>query len=187
MNTVTVGTLRSYIERLKLINFTPDLLIVDYADIMRSSQQFDAPRFEQKKIYEELRGFAVELDIPIWSASQSNKAGANEDIVGLENMAEAYAKAGVCDLVIGLSRKPEEKATGTARLFIAKNRNGVDGITFDLHIDTSMSKFRIVDRVLAEEKKVDLSDEDEGKKFLRSRWKKLVSTQDDDLNLTKVI
>ena len=59
-------------------------------------------------------------------------------------MSEAYGKAMVADVVVTLSRKPEEKAKGTARLFVAKNRAGKDGILFPLHIDTSQSRFTIM-------------------------------------------
>jgi replicative DNA helicase len=181
MNTCTVGTLRSYLERLMLVNFKPDLLLIDYADIMRSSQQFDAPRFELKKIYEELKGFAVELDIPVWSASQSNRDGAKESIVGMENMSESYAKAAPCDLIVGISRKQEEKSTGLARLFIAKNRNGRDGLLYEIHIDTTMSKFILIDKPEIEEqqfRKVDLKDENESKKLLNRAWSKVKQDSD---------
>ena len=56
-------------------------------------------------------------------------------------MGESYGKAQVSDVVLGLSRKPEEKASGYARLFVAKNRAGMDGINLRLKIDTSKSKF----------------------------------------------
>ena len=56
-------------------------------------------------------------------------------------MSEAYGKAMVADCVITLARKPEEKSSGLARLFVAKNRAGRDGLIFPIRIDTSMSTF----------------------------------------------
>ncbi|HBQ59321.1 MAG TPA: hypothetical protein DD671_06785, partial [Balneolaceae bacterium] len=50
----------------------------------------------------------------------------------------------VSDVVLGLSRKPEEKATGYARLFVAKNRAGMDGINMVIKIDTAKSTFKTV-------------------------------------------
>ena len=188
MNYATVGTIRSYLERLMLVNFKPDILVIDYADIMRSSQQYDAPRFELKKIYEELKAFSVELNIPIWSASQSNREGAKENIVGMENMAEAYGKAAPCDLIIGLSRKQEEKASGMARMFVAKNRNGRDGLLYDIHIDTATSKFIVVESESNDPeqrtKKADMSNAEESKKFLRNTWNKI--QKDGELNLQSI-
>lgn len=66
--TATIYTLRSHIERLDLKGFRPGLIIIDYADIMRSTRQYDSLRHELKLIYEELRGFAGEKLLPIWTA-----------------------------------------------------------------------------------------------------------------------
>lgn len=146
-STVTCLNIRNHVERLAATGYRPDLIVIDYAGIMRSSEKYDAPRFELKKIFEELRGMAGELNVPVWTAVQSNKEGANADVVGMENMAESYGQAHICDFIVGLSRKPVEKATGYGTLFIAKNRAGTDGIQFQIHLDTSKSKLRIVDKI----------------------------------------
>ena len=87
----------------------------------------------------------MELNVPIWTASQANRDSAKSDIVGLENMSEAYGKAMVADVVVSISRKQLEKATGAARLFVAKNRAGQDGVLFPIRIDTARSHFEIID------------------------------------------
>ena len=140
---------------------------------MRSTRSYDSLRHELKLIYEELRNLAMEMRIPIWTASQANRDSANSDIVGLENMSEAYGKAMVADLVISLSRKAMEKSTGHGRLFVAKNRAGRDGILFPIHIDTSLSTIRVIDdesQTLSEAVK---EDEGELKKQLRKKWKEV--------------
>ena len=124
-------------------------------------------------IYEELRNLAMDLSVPIWTASQANRESANSDIVGLENMAEAYGKAMVADVVISLSRKAMEKSTGAGRLFIAKNRAGKDGLVFSIHIDTSKSKFEILDdNTLTLDEAVHQSNGDM-KELLRRKWKEV--------------
>lgn len=140
----TVNTLRSHIDKLTVQGFVPDLLIIDYAGIMRSTEKYELLRLELKKIYEELRSFANELDIPVWTATQSNKEGADKDYVDLTNMAEAYGQAHVADFVLGLSRKALNKSTGYGNIFIAKNRAGVDGIQYQIHLDTARSKLRVL-------------------------------------------
>lgn len=67
-NTASIYTLRNHIERLNIKGFNPGLIIIDYADIMRSTRQYDSLRHELKLIYEELRGFAGEKAIPLWTA-----------------------------------------------------------------------------------------------------------------------
>ena len=141
----TITMLRNHIEKLSLKGFKPGLILVDYADIMRSSRSYDSLRHELKLVYEELRNLSMELEIPVWTASQANRDSANSDIVGLENMAEAYGKAMVADVVISISRKAAEKSTGVGRLYIAKNRAGRDGILFPISIDTATSTFSILD------------------------------------------
>jgi replicative DNA helicase len=171
-NTASIYTLRSHIERLDIKGFRPGVIIIDYADIMRSTRQFDSLRHELKLIYEELRGFATEKGIPIWTASQSNKEGSNNDIVDLSNMSEAYGKAMVADVVLSLSRRSHEKSSGFGRLYVAKNRAGRDGLVYPVKIDTARSKFEITGGAGSLEGAVK-ENEDEVKRALRLKWKEL--------------
>lgn len=150
-STVTCHQIRNHIDRLAITGYRPDMIIIDYAGIMRSSEKYELPRFEIKRVFEELRALALELNIPIWTASQSNKEGANADYVDLTNMAEAYAQAHICDFVIGISRKSSQKSTGFGTLFIAKNRAGMDGVQMQIHMDTSKSKVRVLTEAEAAE------------------------------------
>jgi len=171
-------TIRNHIEKLMLKGFVPSVIIVDYADIMRSTKSYDSLRHELKLIYEELRNLAMELNIPVWTASQANRDSAKADIVGLENMAEAYGKAMVADVVISLSRKAMEKSTGAGRLFVAKNRAGKDGLVFPIHIDTSKSTFEILDeRSLTLDEAVKQTDS-EMKDLLRQKWREVNGRED---------
>lgn len=167
----SINTLRNHIEKLGLKGFKPNLILIDYADIMRSTRSYDSLRHELKLIYEELRNMAMELNCPIWTASQSNKDGSNSDVVGLENMSESYGKAMVADVVVSVSRKPEEKATGAARLFVAKNRAGRDGILFPIHIDTSQSKFSVLEEREMSLVDAKLMDDAQAKATLKQKWK----------------
>ena len=166
----SVTTLRNHIEKLALRGFKPSVLIIDYADIMRSTRSYDSLRHELKLIYEELRNLAMELRIPIWTASQANRDSANSDIVGLENMSEAYGKAMVADLVVSLSRKPTEKATGAGRLFVAKNRAGKDGILFPIHIDTARSSITVLDEEVSTLSEAIRDDKKEAKALMKKKW-----------------
>jgi len=147
----SVNMMRNHIEKLKLRGFIPSMIVIDYADIMKSSKSYESIRHELMLVYEELRQLSQDFNLPIWTASQSNRAGSGADVVGLENMSEAYGKAMVADCVITLARKPEEKASGFARLFVAKNRAGRDGLIFPIKIDTSMSTFTALTEEEAQE------------------------------------
>ena len=141
---------------------------------MRSTRSYDSLRHELKLIYEELRNLAMEIKIPIWTASQANRSSAQSDIVGLENMSEAYGKAMVADVVLSLSRKAHEKAEGAGRLFVAKNRAGRDGLIFPIKIDTAQSRIR----TLTEGEVIDLdhkkqASETDMKELLRKKWREV--------------
>jgi hypothetical protein len=175
--TATVNTLRNHLEKLLLKGFVPNMILIDYADIMRSSREYDALRLELKLIYEELRNLAMEKNIPIWTASQANRDSSNSDIVGLENMSESYGKAMVADVVLSLSRKPSEKATGIGRLFVAKNRAGRDGILFPVHIDTARSTIKVLDEGELTLQEALTQDDSERKQVLREKWKQVMGAK----------
>lgn len=143
-STASASTLQSHIDKLATQGFRPDLILVDYAGIMRSADRYELLRLELKKVMEELRALATDMDVPLWTAIQSNKQGAESDIVDLTNMAEGYGQAHVADFVLGLSRKSSNKATGFGNIFLAKNRAGVDGIKYQIHLDTAKSKMRVL-------------------------------------------
>ena len=176
----SVVTLRNHIEKLTLKGFKPNLIIIDYADIMKSTRSYDSLRHELKLVYEELRNLAMELDIPVWTASQANRDSAQSDIVGLENMSEAYGKAMVADVVVSLSRKAAEKSTGFGRLFIAKNRAGKDGIVFPISIDTSMSLFSILDENSMSLSEATAASNSEAKAALLKKWREVKGNEEED-------
>jgi len=169
----SVMTLRNHIEKLTLKGFKPSLVTVDYADVMKSSKAYDSLRHELKLIYTELRNLAVELQIPIWTASQANKDSSKSDVVGLENLGESYGKAQVADVVLSISRKPMEKSTGGGRIFVAKNRAGRDGLLFPINIDTAKSKFEILDDTEMSLNEAVAQDNNTMKEKLREKWKEV--------------
>lgn len=181
-STCTVHMIRNHVEKLSLKGFIPDVILIDYADIMRSSRQFDSLRHELKLIYEELRGLASELQLPIWTASQTNRDASNSEIVGLESMSEAYGKAMIADVILTISRRSHEKASGQGRLFVAKNRAGRDGIVFPILIDTSRSFFKITGDNITLDNAIE-EDQNTMKQALRNKWQEL---QKEDVIIKKL-
>jgi replicative DNA helicase len=179
--TATVNTLRSHMDKLAMTeNFRPDMIIIDYAGIMRSTEKYELLRQELKRVFEDLRTFANECDVPVWTAVQSNKDGADKEYVDLTNMAESYGQAHVADFVLGLNRRSANKSTGYGNIFVAKNRNGIDGLQYYVHLDTARSTLRVLtdDEVtqMKSQADIDASDADNGidngtLSFLRKRFK----------------
>ena len=168
----SIYTLRSHLEKLALRGFVPHVIIIDYVDIMRSTKEYDALRHELKLIYEELRNLAMELAVPVITASQSNRAGSEVEVLLTEHISESYGKAQVADLILTLSRRSIDKASGQGRLFVAKNRNGRDGLVFPVLVDTATSTFTVVDEEQTLNEALD-DDERQKKQLMREKWKQV--------------
>ena len=138
----TVNTLHAHLEKCKQQNIEPDLIIVDYADLLTSKSSKEK-RDKLDDIYTNLRGLASEMKLPIWTASQVNRSGAREEIIQGDRMAESYSKMMITDFAMSLSRSAEDKENGTGRWHVMKNRYGADGITYDSIMDTSIGKIEI--------------------------------------------
>jgi replicative DNA helicase len=141
----TYHTLMGYIQRLTVLGHKPDLILIDYADLMRSSAKADARHEELGFIHEEIRGMLGELKIPGWTASQSQRSSLQDDVVEADKIAGSYMKIMTDDLVISLSRKVADKMTNTARVHIIKNRFGPDGLTFPAQMDLAHGIINIFD------------------------------------------
>jgi replicative DNA helicase len=139
--TCSVMGLRGHIEKCIMQGLNPDVIIVDYADLLRGTGA--EKRHELEGIYEDLRGLAGEYEVPVWTASQANRSALEEDVIGAEKIAESYGKVMVADFVISLSRKVQDKLAGTGRWHVIKNRFGPDGITLPSKMNTSNGQINI--------------------------------------------
>lgn len=142
---ITANTIMADIKHLEHIDFKPELLIVDYADLMRSTEAGEKRYQDQGIVYEELRGLAGELEIPCWTASQVQRAGMNDEIIEADKIAESYAKIMGSDFVFSISRKLSDKLAKTARVHVIKNRFGTDGVTFGAEADFERGAFNVYD------------------------------------------
>ena len=168
----TVETIRSHVQRLiQTKDFRPDAIIVDYPDLLKATKSYGEKRHELEGNYEELRGLAQELNCVMIVADQTNRGGLDLELVTISAIAEAYSKATVCDLIITISRTPEDKMNHTGRLFIAKSRLGSDGIVLPFVLNTGANVR--VDVLNSNEDPISLmmktSGEEGMKKFMKER------------------
>ncbi len=170
----SVATIRNHLHKLKMKGVVPDILIIDYADLMRSRRAYDQRRMEEESVYEELRGLAMELDIPIWTAAQANRSGMDAEVITLKEIAECFAKAMICDLFLTLNRKKDGSDYSTVgNLFVAKSRMGRDGVKFPMVIDTTMSKIEVLDPGAFTE-----DDEDDRETRMKRKLKEMMLSKD---------
>ena len=122
----------------------PGMIIVDYADLLKPVVVRKEKRNELESIYEELRGISTEFQCPIWTASQTNRSGLNAEVITMEQISEAFSKCFVADFIFSVSRTIEDKQNNQGKIFVAKNRNGPDGMIFNIFMDTSNVNIKIL-------------------------------------------
>ncbi len=169
-------TISTHLEKLRQKGMTPDMIIVDYADLLKptaSGFKTQELRHSLGNIYEELRAIGQVWDIPVWTASQTNRSGLNADVITMESISEAFSKCFVADFICSISRTVEDKTENKGRMFVAKNRNGIDGIVYPMEIDTSKVHLRVLPP--GEDSSIDavvMKTKQEQDEHLRQKYKK---------------
>ena len=124
----TINTIKFHMGRLLSNGFDPDLIIIDYGDLMRSRRGYDQKRFELESIFEDLRALAMEMKLPIWTATQSNREGFNDDVITIDKVGEAINKAMVVDFFGTFSQR---------KFHIGKNRMGQANVNYNIDMEPS--------------------------------------------------
>ena len=141
----TTQSIKNHLEKLKKRGIHPDMVIVDYADLLRPVKSRSEKRHELESLYEELRGIAQSMECPIWTASQTNRSGLNAEVITMEAISEAFNKCFVADFIFTVSRTIEDKKANMGRIFLAKNRNGPDGLVLPIFMDTANVCIKILE------------------------------------------
>lgn len=173
--TASTMTLKNHLEKLRMRSVDVDMVIVDYADLLRPVVLQREKRNELESIYEELRGLAQEFKCVIWTASQTNRSGLNAEVITMEAISEAFNKCFVADFIFSISRTIDDKIANTGRMFIAKNRNGPDGLVFPLFMDTANVSIKVLQP--SEEGETDEVSSRKQKEKLFDKYKKFKKQQ----------
>lgn len=141
----SVVTIRNHLEKVSSRGKKPDLIIVDYADLLKP---IGDPRAEKRhqleSLYEDLRALAQEYNCPVWTASQTNRTALNAEVITIESISEALSKCFVADFIVSVSRTMQDRDANTGRLIVNKNRNGPDGMIYDMFMDTSNIQIKVL-------------------------------------------
>ena len=141
---VSSKKIEAHLEKMIAAGNKPDLIIIDYADLLLShSNKSDSTYGEQGGVYIDLRGMSGEYEIPVWTASQTNRSGIDSEVIEADKVADSYAKVMNADFIMSVSRKSKDKLNNTARFHIMKNRFGPDGITFPSKMDTNKGSIEV--------------------------------------------
>jgi replicative DNA helicase len=125
----------------------PDLIIVDYADLMKSSVKHTERRSDLGLVYRQLKALAAEFTCPVWTASQINRAGYDRQESDISNLAESWEKAMIADLVLVARQTKEEFSANKLRLYVGKNRSGAARMEIPCKINYRHMKIEESDEV----------------------------------------
>jgi len=169
------GHFRALLNELKLKRqFEPDLIFIDYLNICASSRMKGMGGAINsysyiKAIAEELRGLAVEFDLPIFSATQTTRSGYSNSDIGLEDTSESFGLPATADLMFAIMSSEELERCGQLKIKQLKNRYNDPTIHKRFVIGVDRSKMRLYD---VEENQQTLTDDtpvfdktDTGKRF----------------------
>jgi hypothetical protein len=144
------GHFRALIEELKSKkNFVPDIIFVDYLNICASQRMKFGGGVNSytyvKAIAEELRGLAVEYNVPLISATQSNREGLNSSDLDLTNTSESIGLPQTCDLMLALISTEELEELGQIMIKQLKNRYNDPSYYKKFMVGIDRNKMRIFD------------------------------------------
>lgn len=123
-----VSGLNGYLDALEgARGFIPDLLLVDYGDLMKLDSRFQIDELD--KLYKDLRGIGVKRNIAVATASQVHRAAETKKVITGGNTAGAFAKTFTADYVLTYNQTPAEHGLGLARLYQDKGRTDKDKFT----------------------------------------------------------
>jgi replicative DNA helicase len=177
------GHFRALLNELKLKKqFEPNIIFIDYLNICSSSRMKGLGGAINsysyiKAIAEELRGLAVEFELPIFSATQTNRSGYSNSDVGLEDTSESFGLPATADLMFALITSEELERVGQLMVKQLKNRYNDPTSYRRFVVGVDRSKMRLYD---IEENKQTLTDDTpvfdkapNGQKFTESvkEWK----------------
>lgn len=145
-----VGHIRYLLKELKLKRrFVPDIIFLDYLNIMASSRLRSSDAGNSygyiKAISEEVRGLAIEFDVPVFSATQSNRGGAANEELSITDISESYGVTFGCDLIIGIITTPEFDAQHKICYRQLKNRYRDINMNNKFFLGVNKAKMKLYD------------------------------------------
>ncbi len=176
-----LNAMRASLDKLKLQGKTPDVIIVDYADLLKGNSRKERHE-ELEEIVEGLRGIAGEYECPMYTASQINRSGANDDVITGTSIAGSFSKLMTADFVVSLSRKIEDKLAGTGRWHVIKNRFGPDGMTLPSKANMSNGRINIYSDDSIDGKKT-TSDMSKGESLVRKNLLQKYNEMNGDIDV----
>jgi len=134
----TVLDVEAKVKEAERRGMRPDLVVIDYGDLLKSHEKHDNIRHEQTSVYRHLKQMAMIHSVAVWTASQSQRPKDEPEhayLLRAKNVSESYEKVRIADLVATLNQTPREKKMGILRFHIDIYRSNEDGRTIRLIVN----------------------------------------------------
>jgi replicative DNA helicase len=153
--TMTVNTLRAYLQQLYMTEFKPDLVVIDYIGEMQDYPGL--PTYESRyRMVRDLRGLATEDKVCIFTAMQPNKdareaqkkdSSLGDGVIDDTNLADSYGQIRPLDGCWSINQMQAEKEAGIARIFVIKHRHGKSRFTCHAQFDMKTLQIRQISEI----------------------------------------
>lgn len=140
----TLDTLEQFLDDCASDGREIQMLVVDSGDHLRPSEYDKDRRNREASNYWDLKSLAIDRGIAVWTTAQASKEVVNK-IARAENVAEAYDKARIADIMWTLNQSPSQAELGIMKGVLAKYRSGKTGIMVTMRTDLSRSFFEEVE------------------------------------------
>ncbi|WP_411512081.1 hypothetical protein QM042_02680 [Escherichia coli] len=131
---------------MKANGMVPDMVVVDYADLMRASYDLRDDRANIRSIYTDLRALYDKHNVAGITASQTNGAGGASEVATMMHVMDTILVVRIADHVSTINKTEEEEAKGEARLYFAGSRNQKGGVS--VQFKWSFDKVRFIERIM---------------------------------------
>ena len=132
----TVNDIKALLVQLKNYqDFIPDIILLDYLELLRPTREIQQEYLAQQRISEDLRGMAMQQNILVWTATQTNRMGSNIKLITDNELGDSYGKIRTCDFCLSLNQSREEFDNGRMRAYVIKSRNGRPRFIVPMDVD----------------------------------------------------
>ena len=137
-DSTTIPIIKQYIKKLISQGFRPDVVILDYIDVVQPSKQFSNSWEGEGNVMRQFETMLKEFDMAGWTAVQGNRDSLNAETVDSSMFGGSIKKAQIGHFILSIAKTQDQKESGTATMAILKSRFGKDGVVFeDIIFDNS--------------------------------------------------
>ena len=145
-DTTRVIDIQNHMNQLIIFEkFDPDLIVVDYGDILKKESNINDLYSAYGNVYTNLKRLAKQYRKVVWTGAQGRRSSLSSQFVLGDDIAHSLGKLEIADFVLSISRKQEDKMSNTARFVVVKNRGGRDGNVYNAIVDFDIGSIQIFD------------------------------------------